>query len=674
MREHVIKCCKKREIFCIFNRLLVRIAASNNFSGHQRTISRELNSTSQATLNPEFHLELRTQSLNLIQISLYCLALFALVAFFAAHFVSHEAQLEITIRDPRQWIRLSLFVLCLACAFLNKRSRGYFILHYQNWVSFIWLSLNIFLGLLVLANYQLTELGLAGGQSHGRFGGAIIIVTLVAYVTSFIGFVRMTLVLAFPTVSNLIFNFRFLEIVENGSHILYLMIAHILGISVNKFWRDREANLFINKKKLQEALNAVQMGEIRERQISAAKTRLIASVSHDLRQPLNSLALYNNLLKSRFGGEQNVALNSVADRVQECLAAMDGNLTRLQDIAHLQAQTVTLNLSPTSLRDSLGTIQTVFQPIAVAANVHLVVRVDSGTDIFLLTHAERLFEILANLLSNAIKFSTAHVHREAWVLVRARKLTKMGQNKFVEIIIRDNGLGIASANHDRIFDEYFQLNNPERQSSKGYGLGLSIVRELTNSMPDHALELESRLGHGASFKLSIPIASQDQFHTQIIKNDEDSSVAGSVSTALSIRPQLSRPLSGANILLVEDDTTLRAALTAQLQELGANVRSYASAKHALAATANDVESPTCIISDYWLPAPVDGLLAIRMLREQFEELVPALLISASTDIDPKRLGSLPHLDFALKPVSANTLLSYVDKHRTCLKNAPWGNP
>jgi two-component system, sensor histidine kinase len=107
---------------------------------------------------------------------------------------------------------------------------------------------------------------------------------------------------------------------------------------------------------------------------------------------------------------------------------------------------------------------------------------------------------------------------------------------------------------------------------------------------------------------------------------------------------------------------LRSALTAQLQDLGASVRAYPSAKHALAATANDTESPTCIISDYWLPEPYDGLQTIAKLREQFEENVPALLISAASDIDPARLQSIPNLEFALKPVSANTLLSYVKKH------------
>ena len=232
----------------------------------------------------------------------------------------------------------------------------------------------------------------------------------------------------------------------------------------------------------------------------------------------------------------------------------------------------------------------------------------------------------------------------------------------MQIIVRDNGLGIAAEHHTRIFDEYVQLNNPERQSSKGYGLGLSVVRELTESLPGHRLTLLSRPGHGARFTLAVPVANESQIQAASLTSSPMPASSNLLEKNFSQGKSLPDALIGATIILVEDDENLRAAITAQLQDLGAKVRPYPSAKHALAATANDTESPTCIISDYWLPEPFDGLQTIAKLREQFGEIVPALLISAASDIDPKHLESLPNLEFALKPVSANTLLSYVKKH------------
>jgi signal transduction histidine kinase len=470
------------------------------------------------------------------------------------------------------------------------------------------------------------------------------------------------MILSPPTVIVLTYNFKFLTSMESTSFVTYFIISHMVGMVFSRFRLKKDVELFVKTRDLELALKTLSISEAREKEISAAKTRLIGSVSHDLRQPLNSLALYNNLLKSKFGGEQNTALNSIAERVQECVSAMEGNLTRLQDIAQLQARTIKVELVPTSLQESLRSVHTVFQPIAEVAKVRLEVRSALGTDSILLTHPERLFEILANLLSNAIKFSTVQNQRQPWVLVRAKRITRQNDSDWVQIIVRDNGLGIAAEHHTRIFDEYVQLNNPERQSSKGYGLGLSVVRELTESLPGHQLTLLSRPGHGARFSLAVPVADQGQIQAASLTRSLMSPGSGPQEKNFSQAHSLSDPLIGTTILVVEDDENLRAAITAQLQELGAKVRPYPSTKHALAATANDTESPTCIISDYWLPEPFDGLQTIAKLREQFGETVPALLISAATDIDPKRLESLPNLEFALKPVSANTLLSYVKKH------------
>jgi signal transduction histidine kinase/CheY-like chemotaxis protein len=612
--------------------------------------------------SPEFRLANQNQGLNLVRLAAAIMGLFAFIAFIAVALIQKKGAWTSSFEDSRQIARLGIAIFSALFLGWAAKFETFAAPRYEALSIFVWSTLTLGLSLILTAQFKMSLEGIPDEVPHGRYAAAVIMITIVVYMLGSIPLGRTILILAPVTILVLAYNFKFLSSVEASSFGTYFVIAHVIGITFSQFKFKRDVELFVKNRDLDLALESIRRSEAREKEISAAKTRLIGSVSHDLRQPLNSLALYNNLLKSKFGGAQNAALNSIAERVQECVAAMEGNLTRLQDIAQLQARTIDVVRAPTPLHECLRTIQTVFQPIAEAAKVRLVVRVETNSDVILNTHSERLFEILANLLSNAVKFSSMANLREPWVLVRTKTVRRQGRLDAVQIIVRDNGLGIALENHERIFDEYVQLNNPERQSSKGYGLGLSVVRELSNSLPGHGLRLVSQLGYGARFSLSIPVASGDQIEaakTQVSATQTTKVLTERNYVAGDFAPN---SLSRANIVLVEDDESLRAALIAQLKDLGATVRAYPSTKHALAATANDTESPTCIISDYWLPEPFDGLQTIAKLREQFDEIVPALLISAASDIDPKRLESLPKLEFALKPVSANTLLSYVTKH------------
>ncbi len=609
----------------------------------------------------EFNIANRAEHLSLLRLGLALMGLFSLFAFIAVLTAENYEETRAIGRNTQQLIRLGLFFLVALFIYWTLKYEAFALENFARASLVVWLSLSLVLTALLLTQFILTSRG-EFAQPHNRYNSALLIVTMVVYMLGSIGSTTVFLILLPPSLVTFTFNFKFLSALDGRAFSTYFVVAHIVGVTFCQFKFKRDVELFVKDRALNLALKSVHESEAREKENSAAKTRLIASVSHDLRQPLNSLGLYNNLLKSKFGGDQNTALNSIAERVQECVSAMEGNLTRLQDIALLQSRTHTVDLMPISLRESLRTIETVFQPIAEASKVRLKVCIDAKNDSLLHSQSERLFEILANLLSNAIKFSNTHGQHPPWVLVRARKRIQKGGVPFVQITVRDNGIGISPEHHERIFHEYVQLNNPERQSAKGYGLGLSVVRELTNSLLDHHLRLNSRIGNGASFKLSIPLASEDQIKFASSNTDQVPNIRGNPIAVFDVSKQSAKTLAGAQIILIEDDETLRTALTTQLLELGAHVRSYPAAKHALAATANDISSPTCIISDYWLPASFDGLQTIEKLREQFDNNVPALLISAASDIDPKRLEGIPNLEFALKPVSALTLFGFVEKH------------
>jgi signal transduction histidine kinase len=610
----------------------------------------------------EFEFANRNEGFDLLRLGAMLMGIFALLAFITVATAQNHGSFASNWNDTRQLARIGMFALVVIFILWSIKYENFAAEKYRTVSTIVWFLLNLGLTILVLAHFNLALRAGTPEAPHGRYGAAVLMVTLVIYMLGSLGATMVLVLIAPATIAILTYNYMFLSSVDSISFAIYFLIAHIIGITFNQYKFKRDVELFLKNRHLDAALFSLKTSEAREKEISAAKTRLIASVSHDLRQPLNSLALYNNLLKSKFGGQQNSGLNSIAERVQECVAAMEGNLTRLQDIAQLQARANLVELRPSSLADTLRSIKTVFQPIADHAKVRLLVRADHPVDIILHSHQERLFEILANLLSNAIKFSSFADQRKPWVLVRARtKISSEGLSS-VEIMVKDNGLGIAPEHHEHIFDEYIQLNNPERQSAKGYGLGLSVVRELTNSLPGHSLKLHSRLGQGANFILTTPRLNEVQTKGTEASQYCPTSMYTSRLAIASLADNATGSIANANIVLIEDDHSLRAALTAQLQELGGEVRAYPSAKHALAATANDIVPPTCIISDYWLPEPFDGLQTIARLRENFGESVPALLISAASDIDPLRIEKVPHLEFALKPVSATTLCNFIGKH------------
>jgi signal transduction histidine kinase/CheY-like chemotaxis protein len=600
------------------------------------------------------------QSISIVFLGSTLLAIIAWLVFFAT---IHRFDIESSLQDRRQVTRLLMAVVSAAYWYgvykfpaSVKRDPS---LWNHSGLALATLLL-MFFGFLLTNAETVHEMQLG---AEPRLGTTVLIFTLVFYCVATQSKWLIATGMLVAAIPILFFNAHYLSKVAQGSFLIFLIGGHLIGMIVYSSRFKQDLALNTEQTRVKKLVTELDLAAKHAVELSSAKTRLIATVSHDLRQPLNSLALYNNLLKSRFGGDKNVALNSIAVRVDECVSAMDGNLRRLQDIALLQSSNIRVKQSVINVVASLITLESVFSPIANASGVKLKVSFPNELPLLINSNPERLFEILSNLVSNGIKFSSTNANRKPWVLVKVRRIRREADSDQIQIDVRDNGIGIESKHQSVIFDEYVQLANPERSGAKGYGLGLSIVRELCGSLEGHELSVRSALNAGACFTLRIPELGSFPIDSsnQIVDRETNLSVS---PTPLSLTDHLANTqgLIGTQIILIEDDDQLRSALTAQLQDLGAQVRAYPSAKHALAATANDTEPPTCIISDYWLPEPSDGLQTIAKLREQLGESIPALLISAASDIDPKRLETIPNLEFALKPVSANTLLSYVRKH------------
>jgi len=220
---------------------------------------------------------------------------------------------------------------------------------------------------------------------------------------------------------------------------------------------------------------------------------------------------------------------------------------------------------------------------------------------------------------------------------------------FVRITIRDNGIGIDPAYHRRIFDEYFQIGNPQRDRERGYGLGLSIVRETISRLPGHELRLSSKPGVGTRFDIVVPLS--DSGDALPVCGPTD---AGLLSRVLPAPFARTDQLQGCYALVVEDDPLARKAIVDTMEGWGMLVDSVGSPDEALAAVRHAERLFDVVVSDFHLSGDSDGLGVIDSVRLEQGQQTPAIIVS----------GNLAAIDsLRLRETQAKTMSKPVDPER-----------
>ena len=228
---------------------------------------------------------------------------------------------------------------------------------------------------------------------------------------------------------------------------------------------------------------------------SVRKTRFLAAVSHDIRTPANAISLLAELIR-------RTATNpALAADVPELALELHGSaislvnlLSDVLDIARFDSDKVDLQESEFSLAGLLADEQKQLLPLARQKGISLEVIAPSDP-LVLRTDRIKLARILGNLVGNAIKFTDA-----GGVRLEAHR----DDNGTVLISVSDTGVGIPAESLTHIFDEFFQLRNPERDRAKGSGLGLTICKRLVDAM-GAKLDVQSTPGKGSTFTVTLPV-------------------------------------------------------------------------------------------------------------------------------------------------------------------------
>ena len=353
----------------------------------------------------------------------------------------------------------------------------------------------------------------------------------------------------------------------------------------------------------------------------AAQTRFLAAASHDLRQPVHALGLLAAQAEAELHGRR---AGATAAQLQAMAQALDGLVEALLDVSRLDSGALVPSLQPVSLAVLFNRLAPEF---AVLANSRALQWRLRPTALWVRSDEVQLERMLRNLLSNALNFTT-----RGGVLLAAQR-----RGDQVHIGVWDTGPGIALEHQARIFGEFVQLQNPGRDRRRGHGLGLAIVERLARLL-EHRVSLRSRPGRGSCFSVSAPLAAAQQ--------------------RAALVAELSLPLHGRRVALVEDDEAVSAATVSLLQAWGCEVWADAAVAPLLQRLQREGVVPERVISD-WRLHEGDGVAAIAALRHYADGALPALLLSGEAlALDTQRLLA-QGITTARKPLPASALRAWL---------------
>jgi two-component system, sensor histidine kinase len=371
--------------------------------------------------------------------------------------------------------------------------------------------------------------------------------------------------------------------------------------------------------------------------VGLAKARFFAAVSHDLRQPVHAIGLYlAPLLASQKEGRDKQAVEGIYHSWQ----ALDDLLSQVLDLTRMDAGNLQVELTTVDLAPLVRGLVVQHSAAAEKKGIRMVAMV--APERYVLADLLMLKRALSNLIDNAIKFSP----EDARIVVAARPV---GVHWCVQV--RDAGPGIAQAEQAKVFEEFVQLNNPERDRALGMGLGLAIAKRFVEMM-DGKLSVRSAPGQGTCMSVLLP---------KVWPQADDYTSSGKFMLS---QPQVLIPLvplmvpdslrallrsTGKALLLVEDDLLVAQAIIQLMKDLDVPVVHATSALAAMPLAHN-----ACLAAcDVRLPGSTSGLeLAVGLMQMR----IGALLMTGETGADVREAALRNGLILLVKPVKPQALL------------------
>jgi len=343
------------------------------------------------------------------------------------------------------------------------------------------------------------------------------------------------------------------------------------------------------------------------------KTRFLASASHDLRQPVHALELFSESLGNEKISQKG---HETLSYMKDCIASLNDLLSSLLDISRLDAGIVEPHFENIDVSQIISRVVNSMQGEAKRKGLNLRVY---GKSLWVKSDSTLLENSIRNLIINAVKYTN-----EGKVLIACR--SRMNE---VWIEVWDSGIGIAEEELSNIFEEFYQVNNADRDQRQGLGLGLSIItREM--DILGHMLSLQSREGRGTMARIKLQRVYLEMPHieqTAAVRFDR---------------------LENKKVLIIDDEESILIATQSLVSNWSCVVETASNFEEASAICKRFI--PDLIISDFRLRDHVTGIDVIEQLRLQLGHKVPAILITGDTAPDRLQQAKESELMLLHKPV------------------------
>jgi signal transduction histidine kinase/ActR/RegA family two-component response regulator len=349
-----------------------------------------------------------------------------------------------------------------------------------------------------------------------------------------------------------------------------------------------------------------QVARERAEAANRAKDEFVAMISHELRTPLSAMLGWAQLLHN--GNLNPAAAARAVDAIERNARTQSQLIEDLLDMSRVIAGKLTLNVRPIKFTDVIDAALESVRPGAGAKELRLDVCLDRKDDV-VSGDAARLQQIVWNLLSNAIKFTPKQGRIEV-------RLARIDSN--LQLTVSDSGAGIPHEFLPYVFDRFAQAENTGRSKYGGLGLGLAIVRHLTELHGGTVRADSPGDGLGATFTLTLPLSP--------IREDATTKRVHIAGTR--VVSKAGEALNGLRILIVDDEVETLELLTATLSQRGADVKPCLSASAALEAITQ--WRPSILVSDIGMPDE-DGYQLIAKVRASEQKRggqIPAVALTA----------------------------------------------
>ncbi|WP_100658522.1 hybrid sensor histidine kinase/response regulator [Alteromonas flava] len=367
----------------------------------------------------------------------------------------------------------------------------------------------------------------------------------------------------------------------------YLLVAVYIAFAL---FTLRTVN--ISYKNTIEHLSLVKENEI----LVQTTNQFIAAASHDLRQPSQALSLLISALEE---SHQEVDREKLIVHLKKSSSTLNDLLTNILDVSKLNSETFQPEIRPINLQEIFKLMKSNFTSKAEAKGIEFFV---SDFECWVETDPVMMERLFSNLVDNAIRYTNSG---------SVRIDVDIGENNLVCITVSDTGIGIASDKQAFVFEPFYQISNKERNSNKGFGLGLSIVNRIAHKLSIE-LELDSIEGKGTTFRLNLFYCEKP---VQVLNKE-------AVSSRWSLRNK--------RILIIEDNETVLEGLVFQVNVWGMQACIASDAEEALDKI-RGTERFDVLLADLRLKNGDNGMDVLETLKNEHKASgTPAIILSGDT--------------------------------------------